>query len=148
MPNAGNPREPTQGGYTAHALRQKQTPYAPSERRPRHTPQTTEYTDYYKHGGLRRVSGDLLRDADESRGEPCILARAAYAVPGVLSLGYSQKERSCVLPHHYCGKSGAVPADVHAERGSLQRNAPLARIRAGVPVVRDGRRQVLRDVRA
>lgn len=32
--------------------------------------------------------------------------------------------------------------------GSLQRNAPLARIRAGVPVVRDGRRQVLRDVRA
>ena len=51
MPNAGNPREPTQGGYTAHALRQKQTPYAPSERRPRHTPQTTEYTDYYKHGG-------------------------------------------------------------------------------------------------
>ena len=22
MPNAGNPREPTQGGYTAHALRQ------------------------------------------------------------------------------------------------------------------------------
>ena len=73
MPNAGNPREPTQGGYTAHALRQKQTPYAPSERRPRHTPQTSEYTDYYKHGGLRRVSGDLLRDADESRGEPCLL---------------------------------------------------------------------------
>lgn len=32
--------------------------------------------------------------------------------------------------------------------GGLQRNAPLARIRAGVPVVRDGRRQVLRDVRA
>lgn len=71
-------------------------PYAPSERRPRHTPQTSEYTDYYKHGGLRRVSGDLLRDADESRGEPRLLARAAYAVPGVLSLGYLQKERSSV----------------------------------------------------